>query len=483
MDQLKVLQNYISDANIMNAMKLKLQSQLLSSMDMAFAFKVFCFAVLFVYVGTLYLRNTGTVRLISHMRDIDMRDVHMREAYLYVTAQKDPHVDVHILSSLCTHENRTLMNQTNKGCPYMVGSVPSRPNPFQAIEYRRAPPRDKVEEWKRNAWTDWMMQLEVDWKEFNLQIEEEKKAWIDEKEADWEQWIRNLQTKWLHFNPNLDSEYNISILEKQENWDERQWKLWISTEGKQLLEQDLKNWFTNIESVYCKWTMNEWHEWKNEKIKEWVTTEWKVNEDSYWSKYDDTMVQTLSPVEKNQWFKWKERIYKEGIEWKNWAAIKESRYVNSNWNYWSEWKNDKRMLFNEWIGAFVDKWIRQKQWYVWVEERKNHTPKETPLGGASTTTNTVDTPATTTTGSATGYTTGTATGSATGYTTGSATGYTTGTATGTADVLPTHITGVPAVVTADDEPTTTTTDAQSKDNNTTTTTIANTPLGENNMSA
>ncbi|GAB64549.1 tryptophan-rich antigen [Plasmodium cynomolgi strain B] len=245
-------------------------------------------------------------------------------------------------------------------------------NPYQAIEYGNPnSSKDRVEEWKRNAWADWMAQLEDEWKNFNAQIEEEKKAWVEEKEGQWIMLLKHLQNKWLHFNPNIDTEYQIDMLGKSETWDERQWKMWISTEGKQLLELDLKRWFTNNEMIYCKWTIDEWNEWKNEKIKEWITCEWKESEDKYWSKYDDATAQTLPTAEKNQWFKWKERIYREGIEWKNWIAIKQSRYVNSNWNSWSEWKNEKRLEFNEWIEAFVELWIRQKQWLVACKETDN----------------------------------------------------------------------------------------------------------------
>ncbi|KAI4833837.1 uncharacterized protein MKS88_000326 [Plasmodium brasilianum] len=239
---------------------------------------------------------------------------------------------------------------------------------------------DKAEEWKRKEWVQWMMKLEVDWKEFNLQIEAEKKAWIDEKEQEWIQWLKYEQKKWLHFNPNLDSEYKINFFEKSETWDDSQWKLWISTEGKQLLEVDLKNWLSENETIYCKWTLDEWNEWKNNKIKEWITTNWKVNEDQYWSKYDDVSALALTPLEKNQFYKWKERIFREGIEWKNWSAIKESKYINSNWNAWSEWKNEKLMLFNHWVNSFVEKWVRQRQWNVWIDERKNMLVNEKTTG-------------------------------------------------------------------------------------------------------
>ncbi|VUZ93258.1 tryptophan-rich antigen [Plasmodium vivax] len=324
MDQFRSLQHYITDPNLVAVLKQKAQDQIMASMNISFAFKALCFAVLFFYVGALYVKS----------------------------------------------------NQPK------TETVASRSNPHQAIEYaNQGPSRDKVEEWKRNAWTDWMVQLDDDWKDFNAQIEEEKKAWIEEKEGDWVILLKHLQNKWLHFNPNLDAEYQTDMLAKSETWDERQWKMWISTEGKQLLEMDLKKWFTNNEMIYCKWTMDEWNEWKNEKIKEWVTSEWKESEDQYWSKYDDATIQTLTVAERNQWFKWKERIYREGIEWKNWIAIKESKFVNANWNSWSEWKNEKRLEFNDWIEAFVEKWIRQKQWLIWTDERKNFANRQKAAPG------------------------------------------------------------------------------------------------------
>ncbi|KJP86055.1 hypothetical protein AK88_04312 [Plasmodium fragile] len=123
--------------------------------------------------------------------------------------------------------------------------------------------------------------------------------------------------------------------------------------------------------IYSKWAMNTWNDWKNEKIKEWITSEWKQSEDKYWSNYDEYTLQTLDFEDQKQWYKWKERIYREGVEWKNWIAVRESRFVNSNWNTWSDWKKGKQLQFSEWTETFVDNWIKQKQWLVWNEERKN----------------------------------------------------------------------------------------------------------------
>ncbi|GAW79055.1 tryptophan-rich antigen [Plasmodium gonderi] len=314
MEQIRSFHNYITDPYLFTNLRERAHSHIMDNMNFTSLFKLLCFGILFFYVGSLYVKGNAA----KH------------------------------------------------------GRISSRSDPYRAIEYNNnyGPSNDKVEEWKRNQWTEWVYQLDDDWKEFNAQIDEEKRAWVEEKEGDWVMFLKSLLDKWMHFNPNLDEEYKTDVLSKSESWDERQWKMWISTEGKELLEADLKKWFTNNEVIYCKWTMDEWNEWKNEKIKDWVTTEWKANEDQYWSKYDDATAQTLSTAERSQWFTWKERIYKEGIEWKNWIAIKESRYVNSNWNSWSEWKNEKRLEFNEWIELFVEKWIRQKQWLLWNEEKK-----------------------------------------------------------------------------------------------------------------
>ncbi|EUD64301.1 hypothetical protein C922_05316 [Plasmodium inui San Antonio 1] len=319
MDRVRMWQQYLSRYDIA-LLKQRAREQLMESMNRNFALKALCFGVLLFYVGVLYIK-AGNPR------------------------------------------KQSLSSWSNSNQPIDYGNT-----------YH--PSQDKVEEWKRNTWTDWLIQLDDDCKNFNAQIEKEKKAWVEEKEGDWVMLLKHLQNKWLHFNPNLDVEYKVDVLAKSENWDERQWKIWISTEGKQLLEVDLKRWFTNNEMIYCKWTMDEWNEWKNEKIKAWVTTEWKESEDKYWSKFDDASIQTLSLAERNQWANWKERIYREGIEWKNWIAIKESKYVNSNWNSWSEWKNEKRLEFNEWTEAFVEMWITQKQWLIWTDERKDFASRE-----------------------------------------------------------------------------------------------------------
>ncbi|KJP85545.1 hypothetical protein AK88_04811 [Plasmodium fragile] len=243
-------------------------------------------------------------------------------------------------------------------------------NPTPAIEYH---PRylGRTEEWKDNEWKNWMHKLEGEWIDFNNTIEREKGKWINAKEKDWEEFIQFMDNKWMHYNVDLERDVKSDILKKSLTLDEEEWKEWIKTEGKDLMERDLRNWITNNESYLDVWSVKEWLKWKNQKIVTWIMTDWKCEEDEYWSKWEESWAKNPNVQDRTSWLNWRERLNKEMVQWNSWVMMKEQHIRENRSNIWSKWKSDKHVLFNLWMDSFINRWIHEKQWFVWVRER-NH---------------------------------------------------------------------------------------------------------------
>ncbi|SCL81877.1 Plasmodium exported protein, unknown function [Plasmodium berghei] len=261
-------------------------------------------------------------------------------------------------------------NKKNKKGDNNVNPIPNVKNIYNKRKYTddqsSAPKTDK---WKHDAWRKWILNLDDRWNTFSRNVDKHKGEWMDQKDGQLIEWVKELQAKWMHFNPNIDQEYKIEFLKKSENWTDDKWKIWMLTEAQQLLENDLKEWLSQAEADYCKWTMDAWNQWKDSQIKEWITLDWKYEEDTFFSKIDEFTVESLPPEDQRLWYSWKERIYKEGSDWKYWASLKESKYVNENWELWEEWKNEKQEMFSEWLQLYTNKWIQQKQWRLWIGEK------------------------------------------------------------------------------------------------------------------
>ncbi|SBS94245.1 tryptophan/threonine-rich antigen, putative [Plasmodium ovale curtisi] len=229
---------------------------------------------------------------------------------------------------------------------------------------------EKDEELKSYAWGNWMIILEEDWIELNLRMENQKNKWLESREEEWKEWIKKVENKWMHYEGNMKKELTSDIQDNVLIWNDAQWEEWVKTEGKHLMEVEWENWINESESSLNELIVKEWTEWKNNKIMEWQTSEWKLEEDEYWAKWEEsTFKKLLHATERRKWHEWKERISREWKEWINWVRIKEGVYINVEWNKWSEWKNEKNILFNKWKESFVDKWVTEKQWKVWVKEK------------------------------------------------------------------------------------------------------------------
>lgn len=222
--------------------------------------------------------------------------------------------------------------------------------------------------------------MEEDWKIFFSKIEHEKNIWLKEKEEDWKQWLILLDNKWMHYNPNMEKEFNTNVLQKSANWTEAHWKKWMLTEGILYIDLEWKKWIYEKHAQLDQQIVKQWIKWKKDKIVSWLTTDWKRDEQEHWDEFEN-----------KKWTKWfclsemknldefKERINKEWEDWFSWVKVKDNIFINFILNDWLDWKDDNYAMFSEWMELFVKKWINEKQWTVWEQEKGNaQIQKESP---------------------------------------------------------------------------------------------------------
>ncbi|SBT36689.1 tryptophan-rich antigen (Pv-fam-a) [Plasmodium ovale wallikeri] len=223
---------------------------------------------------------------------------------------------------------------------------------------------EETEVLKNYAWNNWMMRLEADWEQYNNSMKEKKKVWLNEAENEWTKFMNSMENKWtINFKENMDEELKSPAISKSSTWNENEWKEWIQTEGKKIMDADLQKWIKEKETSLDLIIIAEWVYWKNNKIMTWLLSDWKNEEDNYWAQWENMKWSKWFKMEdRKHWLKWKERIAKESEQWTNWLNLKENVYIFSEWNRWSEWKNEKTNMFNKWADSFINKWINEKKW-------------------------------------------------------------------------------------------------------------------------
>ncbi|EUD65131.1 hypothetical protein C922_04417 [Plasmodium inui San Antonio 1] len=230
---------------------------------------------------------------------------------------------------------------------------------------------DKSDEWKRNEWNKWLIRTEEDWKLFNKSVENKKNRWLEKKDNELEVWLINMQDRWMHYRENEKNEYQSEAMKNSSNWHHTQWEQWIKTEGRRSMEEDLKKWLNDKETFLDGWLSKEWVQWKDGRMLQWLSLDWKNKENETFEHYNSSeFTDVLHGRKRKKWTKWKERTNKEKEEWNNWVRGKENLYVNHRWDKWLKWKRHKRALYSPKFVSFINKWVDNKQWKVWIEDQK-----------------------------------------------------------------------------------------------------------------
>ncbi|SBT72695.1 tryptophan-rich protein [Plasmodium ovale] len=250
-----------------------------------------------------------------------------------------------------------------------IQRVPAKTETHNSLKVKE---KEQSEEWKRAEWDKWMNKMEKELRLFDLSIDVQKKKWEKLREIEWKKWINQIENKWMHYNKNIYVEYRSEIFWNGLKWDESQWEKWIQLEGREYLVGELKNWVNEYHTSFNELIVKELEKWTSKKIKEWESKSWKIDEDNYWKRWKN---KTKWPkyLYLKKWINfctWKKRLRRETKQWLKWIKSKEDVYKNKWCDKWLEWKRNKGHDFFQWLDSFVEKWVKQKQWNVWLDERE-----------------------------------------------------------------------------------------------------------------
>ncbi|KJP85542.1 hypothetical protein AK88_04808 [Plasmodium fragile] len=236
----------------------------------------------------------------------------------------------------------------------------------------------RSEDIKNQAWKNWMTRLGTDWKHFHNSIKIKKEKWLEGKVNCWDEWLKQLQHKWNHYNEHIDISYKFYILKKSLAWNESHWEHWANEELKHFIEKEWNNWVQQSEDDLNTWVMNEWTEWKDNKISSWFSKNWKRTENAYWARMTKKKwVKSLFKVVRKNWLKWHERTNRELQQWQDWVIAKQDLYMNNHeWDPWIRWKINKYKMLKDIRESLVSKWVAEKQWMTWIEERHHFIMQE-----------------------------------------------------------------------------------------------------------
>ncbi|KJP89492.1 hypothetical protein AK88_00935 [Plasmodium fragile] len=220
---------------------------------------------------------------------------------------------------------------------------------------------EKVEEWVKDEWSEWMTEMQMDWEEFTSSLESEKNKWFGKKEEMIE-FIKSIEDKWLHFIQNMHEMHKFGILKISSMWNYSEWQEWIHKDGKRIIEAQWDNWTTSNKTLYYKLIMKEWFKWKNQKIKQWLKRNWIYHEGRIlqnWERMPYTKILAMS--EKKPWFNSNAQIMNERDCFLNWIKKKEDFLENEESDKWENWKYYKNDFFQKWMDSFLSYWLNIKK--------------------------------------------------------------------------------------------------------------------------
>ncbi|SBT87299.1 tryptophan-rich antigen [Plasmodium malariae] len=237
------------------------------------------------------------------------------------------------------------------------------------VEQELPEDEEELEKWKSNEWINFMNGIENEWQLLNVQIEDEKLKWLEEKDKELEQWMKMMEDNWMNVDT-LNDLYKC-ICFKQKLKDKNEMKESLRKEIKDTIYAQWKHWLREKETYMNSLVVKQWIHWKNSKILQWLMSDWKRQEDEYWINWEKThYMKWIHFWKKQKWEIWKERVTREKREWSNWVQMKEDLNIYNKWKRWCVWIRKKRNVVNEWIDILIDKCFSQNNLDTWLEQNQ-----------------------------------------------------------------------------------------------------------------
>ncbi|EUD65134.1 hypothetical protein C922_04420 [Plasmodium inui San Antonio 1] len=274
---------------------------------------------------------------------------------------------------------------------------------------KRPESMDIQEQWKEDQWNYFMNKTEDDWVEFNKTMDDLISSWFQKKELEWDAWIRAMKNRWEYYNKNMDEyvlevikrslkwtdsqwkkwikvmkkksmkpfgtsgdEYILDVFQQKSSWTTEQWKEWINTPIRECMDKDWEYWIDEDQYKLANWMMDNFDKWVSKRIMEWEQEKWKTEENEYWANWEAEGSGHKSRIstDRKNWNLWKERTDREQKQWNMSIEQKRNEFLNKDVVPWIKWKSEKTKMFEDWKERTLGTWIKEKQWYVWLNKKK-----------------------------------------------------------------------------------------------------------------
>ncbi|KAI4838043.1 tryptophan-rich protein [Plasmodium brasilianum] len=226
-----------------------------------------------------------------------------------------------------------------------------------------------LEENKNEKWKLWFKKQK---KDMIKDFKKKNNAWFGNKNEKWNNFLYNLEEKWLHYNPYMQEEYKSDIYDVCSNWSDNQWIEWFKTHGLNYITSDFESWFNEIISSYNKIMTCKLMYWKEKKKNEWDSHPFRLYEVDRWTRW----LEKLLFLDKDIYIKvsayreWDQRIRNEEYLWNFLIKRIKKKYINDVNTMVKQWCKEVMNDYNKWLISFYINWIENKQWNVWLIEKK-----------------------------------------------------------------------------------------------------------------
>ncbi|EUD65133.1 hypothetical protein C922_04419 [Plasmodium inui San Antonio 1] len=229
-----------------------------------------------------------------------------------------------------------------------------------------------ISEWKEKKWSEFMKSIEKGFKGFMVYLEKEKNSWLEGRNKLWEEWKVNMEKKWDHYDEITFKELLSTKADDALKWTDKEWTDWVNKYGRIAWTGAWKEWVNEQDLIFKQGIERDWNNWTDFQENKFGSIQWKFLETfgwKYWKNHADPD-DPLFPIKMEKMNKWQDRVKKEEEEWSKWLEEKRTEHIDVEWDKWVEWKKENNKKFIDWMEAFVEKWINNKQWTVWIEEKK-----------------------------------------------------------------------------------------------------------------
>ncbi|SBS94044.1 tryptophan-rich antigen (Pv-fam-a) [Plasmodium malariae] len=254
----------------------------------------------------------------------------------------------------------------------------SKPEDIPSIVLRpRVEKMESLEPYKSALWEKWFSKKKKEMLEY---FQEEKNAWLQHAAMEWGNFLNNLENKWMHYNPNMKEDYNTNLNDVCANWSDSKWRKWFKIYGVNHLKSEYVRWFNNSISDYNITMTCKLIKWYKKKKYEFDSHPEYIKEKRFCKKWKNKACSSVDPefyVKTAQYNIWNSRHERERKEWLQLINEIYARYVAQKCTTLRDWGKCNVEFYKDWIKFFYEKWLRNEQWKVWLQEKNMDDKKNT----------------------------------------------------------------------------------------------------------